>query len=358
MHAVVALLAGLSCCVAPKQPPPPPTLLHPCQPGRLPGVRDEACVPDGDRQRSRRGVQRQERSGHRRLHRHGRREPRRVEQLVSLRPRRRLRRRHAPGRTRSRSAAPSPRPRRVQGRHRTDVYATPLCERACPSTRSQRDGPSYVPNALRTAPAHLNDANAMTYVTPNVELGTAASRGDLPALGHAHRRLGRLVGRRRLHQGPRDARLHDGAPPARRARASRPRWAPGRPADFTRRGEVRHRLAAAHVGRPDAGRSTTRSASAAGNAQDRRRPRHLAAAAGGRHVRRHRSALPLHPQPARLPAGAARLTDQPEPRRTDAAAFAPRASSSSRRAIRRSPTAALLAAEHIFDLAEHQPGDS
>ena len=25
MHAVVALLAGLSCCVAPKQAPPPPT---------------------------------------------------------------------------------------------------------------------------------------------------------------------------------------------------------------------------------------------------------------------------------------------------------------------------------------------
>jgi endoglucanase len=32
----------------------------------------------------------------------------------------------------------------------------------------QRDGPNYVPSPLRTAPAHLHDATAMTYLTPNV----------------------------------------------------------------------------------------------------------------------------------------------------------------------------------------------
>jgi endoglucanase len=46
----------------------------------------------------------------------------------------------------------------------------------------QRDGPNYVPSALRTAPAHLNDATAMTYLTPNVNSSGRFS-GDLQALG-------------------------------------------------------------------------------------------------------------------------------------------------------------------------------
>ena len=37
----------------------------------------------------------------------------------------------------------------------------------------QRDGPNYIPSALRAAPAHLNDQNAMTYTTPNVNIERA-----------------------------------------------------------------------------------------------------------------------------------------------------------------------------------------
>ncbi|HVD68274.1 MAG TPA: cellulase N-terminal Ig-like domain-containing protein, partial [Actinomycetota bacterium] len=32
---------------------------------------------------------------------------------------------------------------------------------------NERDGAAYIPSALRTAPAHLNDQNAMTYLTPH-----------------------------------------------------------------------------------------------------------------------------------------------------------------------------------------------
>jgi endoglucanase len=46
----------------------------------------------------------------------------------------------------------------------------------------QRDGPNYVPSALRTAPGHLNDANAMTYLTPHANSSGRFS-GDLSALG-------------------------------------------------------------------------------------------------------------------------------------------------------------------------------
>jgi endoglucanase len=48
--------------------------------------------------------------------------------------------------------------------------------------RSERDGPNYIPNALRTAPGHLNDQTAMTYVTPNANSAGRFS-GDLQALG-------------------------------------------------------------------------------------------------------------------------------------------------------------------------------
>jgi endoglucanase len=46
----------------------------------------------------------------------------------------------------------------------------------------QRDGPNYVPSALRTAPGHLHDATAMTYLTPNVNSSGRFS-GDLTPLG-------------------------------------------------------------------------------------------------------------------------------------------------------------------------------
>jgi endoglucanase len=48
--------------------------------------------------------------------------------------------------------------------------------------QAERDGPNYVPGPLRTAPAHLNDANAMTYLTPNANSSGRFS-GDLTPLG-------------------------------------------------------------------------------------------------------------------------------------------------------------------------------
>jgi endoglucanase len=46
----------------------------------------------------------------------------------------------------------------------------------------QRDGPDYIASALRTAPAHLNDEHAMTYLTPKVS-SSGTFRGDLTPLG-------------------------------------------------------------------------------------------------------------------------------------------------------------------------------
>jgi endoglucanase len=48
--------------------------------------------------------------------------------------------------------------------------------------QAERDGANYVPGPLRTAPAHLNDANAMTYLTPNANPSGRFS-GDLTPLG-------------------------------------------------------------------------------------------------------------------------------------------------------------------------------
>ena len=48
--------------------------------------------------------------------------------------------------------------------------------------QSERDGPNYIPNALRTAPGHLNDRTAMTYLTPNANSAGRFS-GDLQPLG-------------------------------------------------------------------------------------------------------------------------------------------------------------------------------
>jgi endoglucanase len=48
--------------------------------------------------------------------------------------------------------------------------------------RVQRDGPSFIPSALRTAAGHVNDQNAMTYLTPNANSSGRFS-GDLTPLG-------------------------------------------------------------------------------------------------------------------------------------------------------------------------------
>jgi endoglucanase len=47
---------------------------------------------------------------------------------------------------------------------------------------TERDGPQYVPSALRTAPAHLNDASATVYTTPKVN-NRGAFKGDLQSTG-------------------------------------------------------------------------------------------------------------------------------------------------------------------------------
>jgi endoglucanase len=61
------------------------------------------------------------------------------------------------------------------------VYATPLAN-ALSFYQTERDGPDFIPNDLRTAPAHLNDQNAMTYLTPQVNSSGRFS-GDLSPLG-------------------------------------------------------------------------------------------------------------------------------------------------------------------------------
>jgi endoglucanase len=62
-----------------------------------------------------------------------------------------------------------------------NVYATPLANGLF-FYQSERDGPNYISNALRTAPGHVNDTNAMTYLTPNANSSGHFS-GDLQPLG-------------------------------------------------------------------------------------------------------------------------------------------------------------------------------
>jgi endoglucanase len=61
------------------------------------------------------------------------------------------------------------------------VYEGPLAN-ALSFYQAQRDGPDFIASALRTAPGHLNDASAMTYLTPKVNSSGRFS-GDLAPLG-------------------------------------------------------------------------------------------------------------------------------------------------------------------------------
>jgi endoglucanase len=63
----------------------------------------------------------------------------------------------------------------------TNVYGGALAN-ALSFYQTERDGPNYIPGPLRTAPAHLNDGNAMTYLTPNANSSGHFS-GDLTPLG-------------------------------------------------------------------------------------------------------------------------------------------------------------------------------
>ena len=48
--------------------------------------------------------------------------------------------------------------------------------------QTERDGPDFIPNALRTAAGHLNDQSAMTYLTPHTT-SSGRFKGDLTPLG-------------------------------------------------------------------------------------------------------------------------------------------------------------------------------
>ncbi len=62
----------------------------------------------------------------------------------------------------------------------SNLYAVALAN-ALSFYQNERDGANYIPSALRTAPGHLNDASAMTYLTPNMNSSGRFS-GDLTPL--------------------------------------------------------------------------------------------------------------------------------------------------------------------------------
>jgi endoglucanase len=61
------------------------------------------------------------------------------------------------------------------------LYA-PALANALSFYENERDGPQYVPSALRTAPAHLNDEHGSAYGTPKAN-GQGGFKGDLHSLG-------------------------------------------------------------------------------------------------------------------------------------------------------------------------------
>jgi endoglucanase len=63
----------------------------------------------------------------------------------------------------------------------TSVYAGALANSLL-FYQTERDGPDFMPNALRTAPGHLNDQSAMTYLTPHTS-SSGHFKGDLTPLG-------------------------------------------------------------------------------------------------------------------------------------------------------------------------------
>jgi endoglucanase len=77
-----------------------------------------------------------------------------------------------------RAAASSP-PFRVQAP--ATLYGQPLAN-ALSFYENERDGPEYIPSALRSAPAHLNDEHASVYATPSVN-ANGGFKGDLTATG-------------------------------------------------------------------------------------------------------------------------------------------------------------------------------
>jgi endoglucanase len=62
-----------------------------------------------------------------------------------------------------------------------NVYRDPIAN-SLSFFQNERDGASFIPSDLRTAPAHLNDATAMTYLTPDYR-SSGEFDGDLSPLG-------------------------------------------------------------------------------------------------------------------------------------------------------------------------------
>ena len=206
----------------------------------------------------------------------------------------------------------------------TNLYAGSLTN-ALRFYGNERDGANYIPSALRTAPAHLNDKTAKTYLTPNAN-SSGHFKGDLSPLGITIDASGGwwdagdyikfvqttsytvdmlLAGVRdfpaQMGAGSRDLELHRGV-------------------------AIRRAVPAAHVERQDL-HALLPGGDRIGEREHHGRPRHLAAAAGRRHVRRHRPAVPVHPQPAR---SSARRRPAPRSARTSPAAW-PRRSPNARR---------------------------
>ena len=61
------------------------------------------------------------------------------------------------------------------------LYATAMTN-SLSFYQNERDGPDYIPSALRSAPGHLNDEDAMTYLIPVVN-SNGDFKGDLTPLG-------------------------------------------------------------------------------------------------------------------------------------------------------------------------------
>ncbi|HEY6328142.1 MAG TPA: glycoside hydrolase family 9 protein, partial [Blastocatellia bacterium] len=62
-----------------------------------------------------------------------------------------------------------------------NLYSVPLAK-ALSFYQAERDGPDFIPSALRTAPGHLNDANAIAYKTPRMN-GAGEFSGSLKPAG-------------------------------------------------------------------------------------------------------------------------------------------------------------------------------
>jgi endoglucanase len=63
-----------------------------------------------------------------------------------------------------------------------NIYAADITN-ALSFYQVQRDGPNFIPSALRTAPGHLNDRHAMTYLTPPIDPNSGEFKGNLIPLG-------------------------------------------------------------------------------------------------------------------------------------------------------------------------------